>query len=169
MQRHDLGGLCLSYRFRAQWAFWHHWPDHKLHDYSDPGKGLSSFVEEVASHLTRDEFWAFVSKLTNGRKLIITSDHGYAASGLFSDASKEQSDYLKKTYKSGRAVTSEDGAGSWVPPIDLSLETPSGHTLFVNGRRKWKSSGGYPALTHGGLSILEVISPFIEISKPAGN
>ena len=26
------------------WVFWHHWPDHRLHDHDDPGKGLSSLT-----------------------------------------------------------------------------------------------------------------------------
>jgi hypothetical protein len=38
----------------------------------------------------------------------------------------------------------------------------------VNGRRKWKSAGGYPTLIHGGLSVLEVAVPFIELSKKGG-
>ena len=33
------------------------------------------------------------------------------------------------------------------------------------GRRKWKCQGGYPTLTHGGLSLLETLSPFIELEK----
>ena len=32
-------------------------------------------------------------------------------------------------------------------------------------RRKWKSQGGYPSLTHGGLSLLEIAVPFIELSR----
>jgi hypothetical protein len=27
------------------------------------------------------------------------------------------------------------------------------------------SQGGYPTLTHGGLSLLEVLSPFVELTK----
>jgi hypothetical protein len=42
-----------------------------------------------------------------------------------------------------------------------------GHTLAL-GRRKWKSQGGYPTLTHGGLSLLEMAVPFIEIEKRQG-
>lgn len=39
---------------------------------------------------------------------------------------------------------------------------------FALGRRKWKSQGGYPTLTHGGLSLLEVAVPFIELSRTGG-
>lgn len=147
------------------WVFWHHWPDHRLHDHDDPGKGLQTLTEEVQAQLTSDSFWSLVEQLTTGRRLVITADHGYAASGEFTDTNTEQSEYLKKRYKSGRAITTNDAAGAWVPPIDLSIESAYGRHLYVNGRRKWKSHGGYPTLTHGGLSVLEVAVPFIEISR----
>ncbi len=149
---------------QPNWVFWHHWPDHRLHDHDDPGKGLSSLTQEVEQHLIGDDFWALVERLSTGRRLIITADHGYAASGLFPDSTKEQTEYLKRTFKSGRWDSETQGAGSWVPPIDLAIDSKHGRHLFVNGRRKWKSAGGYPTLTHGGLSVLEVVVPWLEIS-----
>lgn len=149
----------------TDWVFWHHWPDHRLHEHDDPGKGLSSLTQEIVNHLTSEDFWSLVERLATGRRLVITSDHGYAASGLFPDSDKEQTAYLKKIFKSGRWSDSTQETGDWVPPIDLSLKTKHGKYLFVNGRRKWKSAGGYPTLTHGGLTILEIAVPFIELSK----
>jgi len=149
---------------QPNWVFWHHWPDHRLHEHDDPGKGLSSLTQEVEQHLTGDDFWALVERLSTGRRLVITADHGYAASGLFPDTNKEQTEYLKKVFKSGRWDSETQEAGSWMPPIDLAIESKHGRHLFVNGRRKWKSAGGYPTLTHGGLSVLEVAVPFIELS-----
>ena len=122
-------------------------------------------TQEVEQHLTGDEFWSLVDRLATGRQLVITADHGYAASGLFPDSNKEQTEYLKKVFKSGRWDSETRDAGSWVPPIDLAIESKHGTHLFVNGRRKWKSAGGYPTLTHGGLSVLEVAVPWIELSK----
>lgn len=149
----------------TDWVFWHHWPDHRLHDHDDPGKGLQTLAAEVETHLESDSFWSLVDRLATGRRLVITSDHGYAASGQFTDTNKDQSDYLKNRYKSGRSINSSEEPGDWVPPIDLAIESAHGRNLFVNGRRKWRSHGGYPTLTHGGLSILEVTVPFIEISR----
>lgn len=146
------------------WFFWHRWPDCQLHAHDEPGKGLSSLTEDVAVHLRGDAFWKLVSRLAEGRKLVITSDHGYAASGLFPDSDKEQTDYLKSVYKSGRWESAVQQPGNWAPPIDLLLQNRQGKHLFVNGRRKWKSGGGYPTLTHGGLTVLEVAVPFIEFS-----
>lgn len=150
------------------WLFWHHWPDKDVHDFADAGEGLRPLVQKADDHLRSDAFWSLVSRLAEGRRLVITSDHGYAASELFPDATSEQSDYLKQVYKSGRWNTAAHEPGSWVPPIDLMLDTRHGRHLFVNGRRKWKSAGGYPTLTHGGLSILEVAVPFLELTKKAG-
>jgi len=147
------------------WVFWHHWPDHRLHIHDDPGKGLSSLTQEAESHLTGADFWSLVSRLAHGRRLIITSDHGYAASGLFTDANQEQSEYLKMIYKSGRWDDQHAEPGPWMPPIDLAIQSAHGPYLYVNGRRKWRSAGGYPTLIHGGLTVLEVAVPFIEISR----
>ena len=147
------------------WVFWHHWPDHRLHDHDDPGRGLNTLTREIHQHLTSNDFWNFVDRLATGRRLIITADHGYAASGLFPDSNKNQTEYLKTKFKSGRACEGNVGAGQWIPPIDMQLDTDHGEHLFVLGRRKWKSSGGYPTLTHGGLSVLEVAVPFVELSK----
>jgi len=149
----------------SDWVFWHHWPDHRLHDHDDPGKGLTTLTREVQESLASDDFWQLIDRLATGRRLVITADHGYAASGLFPDSSKEQTDYLKKIFKSGRWGENGNEAGPWVPPIDMLLDTDHGEHLFVLGRRKWKSAGGYPTLTHGGLSVLEVAVPFIELAK----
>ncbi len=147
-------------------VFWHSWPDDRVHDFSVPGEGLVSLVKESARQLGSEDFWNFIARLTTGRKLVLTSDHGYAASGYFPDTTEEkQTDYLKARFKSGRFSPLLHDCGSWVPPIDLVLETSHGKNAYVLGCRKWKSSGGYPTLVHGGLSILEVAVPFIEISR----
>jgi len=150
------------------WVFWHEWPDKDVHDFADAGEGLRPLIAKSAEYLEGDAFWALVGRLAEGRRLIVTSDHGYAASELFPDAGADHADYLKRTYKSGRCTNSTDPRAAWVPPIDLHLDTRHGSYLFVNGRRKWKSAGGYPTLTHGGLSVLEVAVPFIELSKKGG-
>lgn len=148
-------------------VLWHAWPDSRVHDYAVPGRGVGALTEEAAAALTDDSFWAVVERLTTGRRLIITSDHGYAATGDFHDETDpEQKNYLKGVYASGRwAKADEVDVHQWLPPLDLTLETRQGRNRFVLGRRKWRSQGGYPTLAHGGLSILEVASPFIEISR----
>jgi hypothetical protein len=152
------------------WVLWHHWPDDRLHELGAPGQGLNALSKESAERLRSDEFWGLIDQLTTGRRLIITADHGYAASGTFPDmVDPIQAQYLKERLKSGRcaAVSSDDTLveGTWVPPLDLRLRTAHADARFALGRRKWKSQGGYPTLAHGGLSLLEVAVPFVELSR----
>jgi hypothetical protein len=147
------------------WVFWHHWPDSRVHDLSIAGQGLETLSKEAAQTLLSDDFWQFVERLAAGRRVVITSDHGYAAPGLFGDAPEDQAKFLRDTFKSGRSASNHGETGPWMPPIALSLLSRRGAYRLALGRRKWKSQGGYPTLAHGGLSILEVFSPFIEITK----
>jgi hypothetical protein len=145
--------------------FWHQWPDAKLHDGSGAGKGLEPLTKDVAEQLSSDDFWAFVERLATGRRLVITSDHGYAATGYFPDAEGEVGQFLKQTFSSGRSKPGTGDTGPFVPPVAMQINSPRGAHLLAVGRRKWRSQGGYPTLTHGGLSLLEVLSPFVELTK----
>jgi len=155
------------------WVLWHHWPDERLHDLSAPGHGLAALAREAAEMLRSDGFWELIQRLTTGRRIVITADHGYAASGAFPDtADGGQAQYLKERFKSGRWASVADleqpNVGAWVPPLDVRLSTAHGENVFALGRRKWKSQGGYPTLTHGGLTLLEVAVPIIELSRSGG-
>lgn len=145
--------------------FWHHWPDAKLHDDSGAGQGLEMLAKDAAEQLTSDDFWHFVARLATGRRLVITSDHGYAATGLFPDADGEAKTFLKQTFASGRSKVGGGDCGPFVPPVALQISNDHGTHLLALGRRKWPSQGGYPTLAHGGLSLLEVLSPFVELTK----
>lgn len=145
--------------------FWHHWPDAKLHEGSGAGQGLEQMTKDVSAQLTNDDFWSFVERLATGRRLVITSDHGYAATGYFPDAEGEVGQFLKQTFSSGRNKTGKSDIGPYVPPVALQINSAHSTHLMALGRRKWRSPGGYPTLTHGGLSLLEVLSPFVELTK----
>ena len=147
------------------WVFWHHWPDSKVHDGSGAGQGLDTLTRDAAEQLTSDDFWALVERLATGRRLVITSDHGYAATGYFPDADGEVGQFLKKTFASGRSKAGSGETGPFVPPVAMQINGPHGVHRLAVGRWKWKSQGGYPTLTHGGLSLLEVLSPFVELTK----
>jgi len=146
--------------------FWHHWPDSAMHTFAEDGSGAQKLTKAAIEILTGEAFWNFIERLATGRKLVITGDHGYANAGLFRDlVDKEQIDYMKKRFKSGRSTSNiPESNHNWVPPLTVEME---GHSLAL-GRRKWKSPGGYPTLTHGGLSLLEMAVPFIEIEKRQG-
>lgn len=145
--------------------FWHTWFDDRIHEYKIPGKGLRDLSQKSKEHFTSDEFWNLIDKLTHGRRLVITSDHGYASTADFINISGEQGEYLKKTYKSQRYAKNTEVRRYSIPPLDIELTSKSGNFQYVLGKRKWKNSGGYPTLIHGGLSLMETMVPFIEISK----
>jgi hypothetical protein len=147
------------------WIFWHQWPDSKVHDGAGAGQGLDILTRDAADQLTSTGFWAFVERLATGRRLVITSDHGYAATGYFPDADGKVGEFLKKTFSGGRNVDGAGDIGPFVPPVALELKSPHGVHRLAVGRWKWRSQGGYPTLTHGGLSLFEVLSPFIELTK----
>lgn len=158
----DCAGLINS---APNWVFWHQWPDSKLHDGAGAGQGLDTLTRDAAHQLSSDDFWAFVERLATGRRLVITSDHGYAATGYFPDADGEVGQFLKKTFSSGRSTKGPGETGPFVPPVAMQINSPHGVHRLAVGRWKWKSQGGYPTLTHGGLSLLEVLSPFVELSR----
>lgn len=144
---------------------WHHWPDHTLHELDGAGQGLNALTQEAAAKLTSDGFWALVGKLSHGRRLVITSDHGYGATGQFPDMEGAQKAHLKSTFGQKRHKLGEAVEGPWTPPLVLSVTARGGSAHFALGRRKWAPQGGTPTLAHGGLTVLEVASPFIEISR----
>lgn len=147
------------------WVFWHHWPDSQLHDGAGAGQGLEALTRGAAEQLNSEDFWAFVARLATGRRLVITSDHGYAATGLFPDADGEVGQFLKRSFAGRRNAPGGGDLGPFVPPVALEITSAHGTHRLALGRRKWKSPGGYPTLTHGGLSLLEVLSPYVELSK----
>jgi hypothetical protein len=147
------------------WFFWHHWPDKRVHEAAGAGQGLETLTKDAAAQLSSDDFWAFVERLAIGRRLVLTSDHGYAATGYFHDADGEVGQFLKKAFSGGRNALAAADVGPFVPPVALEINGPHGAHILALGRRKWRSPGGYPTLTHGGLSLLEVLSPFIELTK----
>lgn len=157
---------CISWvGSQPDWLFWHHWPDHRLHELDNPGKGLASLAQEAAHKLCDKAFWDLLERLCQGRRLLLTSDHGYAAAGFFEDAETAQAAHLKELFKSGRHSQHSLGPSPFLPPTDLTLSTRWGQHRFALGQRRWKSQGGYPTLTHGGLTLLEVLCPFIELER----
>lgn len=175
---HNLSGartesLNVAWEYCLDWigaapaiVLWHHWLDDRIHQLAEPGDGFQKLCRETEQHLASDSFWKMIERMATGRRLVITSDHGYAASGMFTDVSnKEQANWLKTNFGSSRFSYGPATAHHWSPPISLSLKNSNGTNQFALGRRKWRSAGGYPTLAHGGLSLLEVAVPFIELSK----
>ena len=144
---------------------WHHWPDDRMHALDGPDGGLDKFQTEILHTFRSEAFWHFLSKLAQDRRLLITSDHGYAHTGVFPNVPGDQKDYLKEKFAAQRFRIGSIDTRAWLPPLTALVDTAVGPVTFVTGRRKWQVPGGFPALSHGGLTLMETFVPFIELSK----
>jgi hypothetical protein len=144
---------------------WHKWPDEPLihlHDSKDDGPEI--VASQTRQQLASADFWRFVDRIRQGRRVVITSDHGYAVSRFFSDEVKDSDtiQLLRNTFGAKRYAT-ESPNTPWprrnLPPLACRRNG----RLVVLGQRKWAVQGGFPHLCHGGLSLLEAVVPFIEL------
>lgn len=149
---------------RPRLFIWHKWPDEPLiHLHQNESGGPRIVAERTREQLSSDGFWTFVDRLRQGRRLVITADHGYAVSKLFSSEITDQDsiNLLRETFGAKRCAQ-ERPDRPWqrrhLPP----LVCRHGGWLVVMGQRKWKVQGGFPHLCHRGLSLLEAAVPFIE-------
>jgi hypothetical protein len=138
---------------------WHEWPDLLLHQ---PNELSPEDVHKLTSHeLQNDSFWHFIDRLRQGRRLVITADHGYAESNQFPEAQDtEEIRALRDIFGKSRSHRiSQPTNWSFMPPAVLSLN----NYYLVLGQKKWSVQSGFPTLCHGGLSLLEVAVPFVEL------
>jgi len=138
---------------------WHTWLDDLIHLH----KKLPDQVYKLAAQgLQSDGFWSLVDRLRQGRRLVITADHGYAVAKLFSTEEKDNRvvEALREVFGASRCkAANQPWPHRFMPPIVLT--TDSHH--IVMGQRKWKVQGGFPHADHGGLTLLEVAVPFVEL------
>jgi hypothetical protein len=139
-------------------VIWHSWLDDLIHL---QGKLPDQIASQASGVLQNDGFWNFVNRLRQGRSLVITSDHGYAVSKRFSSEVEDPDaiEILKKTFGASRnKAASEPWQKRFMPPIVMT----NNNQHVVMGQRKWKIQGGFPHVSHGGMSLLEVAVPFVE-------
>jgi hypothetical protein len=143
---------------------WHKWPDEPLiHLHAAQDDGPDIVAAQIKQQLSSPEFWQFIDRIRQGRRLVITSDHGYAVSRFFSDEIRESDTvHLMRSVFGAKRYATESATQPWprrhLPPL---VSRHNGH-LVVLGQRKWAVQGGFPHLCHGGLSLLEAVVPFIE-------
>lgn len=143
---------------------WHTWLDDLIHVHHKRPEQILKTSQEV---LQSDGFWKFIDRLRQGRRLLITADHGYAVSKLFSTEEKDVDAIaiLRDTFGASRYCKAQQPwHPRFMPPVALTL---NGHHVIL-GQRKWKVQGGFPDMCHGGLSLLEVAVPFIEFPPLGG-
>ena len=140
-------------------VIWHSWLDDLIHLQKKLPDQVSKAAETV---LQSDGFWRFINKLRQGRKLVITADHGYAVSKRFSSKVSEPHaiDILRKTFGASRnKAAGQEWQSQFMPPIVMTHNNQ--HVIM--GQWKWKVQGGFPDICHGGMSLLEIAVPFVEV------
>jgi hypothetical protein len=137
---------------------WHSWLDDHIHLNKLPDE-LERIIRKT---LQTDGFWEFIDKLRQGRKLVITSDHGYAVSKNFSTQVEDPVAVTLLRHRFG-AMRYCPASSPWeaqtIPPIVMTHNNQ--HVII--GQNKWKIQGGSPHVCHGGMTLLETIVPWIEM------
>ena len=138
-------------------VIWHSYLDDLIHS----GRSGAELYSMAKREFTGEGFWTLIDRLRQGRKVIITSDHGYGVAEQFSSEVHDQQAVaiLKSQFKAQRYAKIVPPEELFMPPFFVT----NGGYCIVTGQRKWKSPGGFPKVCHGGLSLLEVASPWIEI------
>lgn len=136
-------------------VIWHSFIDDIIHHTHTP----ADLATSVRNGLSSDAFWNYLDKLRQGRSLIITSDHGYAVADQFPSeiTNPDAIQVLRENFGAKRCAAIPPPQQKFMPPIFVEK---NGHCI-VTGQRKWRIRGGFPTFCHGGLSLLEVASPFI--------
>ncbi|MBE7508222.1 MAG: hypothetical protein HS101_18320 [Planctomycetia bacterium] len=156
---HPFDDSVSAIRPRRDLFVWHTWLDDILHVHERSPDQVNSVARQT---IQGPGFWRFIDALRQGRRLIITSDHGYALARSFAtnETDEEVVTALRDTFSASRC---KPASAAWnqhlMPPV---VFTHGGHHV-VMGQRKWKVQGGYPYLCHGGMSLLEVAVPFVEL------
>jgi len=137
---------------------WHSWLDDLIHLSSAP----DVLEKKVSQTLQSDGFWSFINSLRQGRRLLITSDHGYAIGRGFSSQIDDAraTEVLRKHFGAKRYNTTLHAEViNTIPPVTMIHNNQE----IIIGQNKWKVPSGYPNICHGGMSLLESLVPWIEL------
>jgi len=139
---------------------WCRFPDALLENIQE-GKTKLSSIEEMYDK-TETALRAILNQLQTDR-VVIGSDHGYARldSGHTFQISDAEKSALQDTF-SGRFESVGNVDASQLVKDGLVVEA-DGYYMPV-GRYTWPARGKYSTFQHGGLSLLECITPRIEVT-----
>jgi len=139
---------------------WCRYPDALLENIQE-GKTKLSSIEEMYEK-TETALRAILDQLNTDR-VVIGSDHGYARldAGHTFQITDGQKSALQETF-SGRFESVGDVNASHLVEEGLVVEA-DGYYMPI-GRYTWPARGKYSTFQHGGLSLLECITPRVEVT-----
>jgi len=142
---------------------WSAFPDNT---YKDSGARFESHFENI--HTMFETAWIHtVQRIRNQKKIIITSDHGYIFFGTGMDFPRTTKEIreLNQYFGNDRSVSLEKKPQ--VPSSDDVYVDESCRVAVLKGRVKARSTGdaGTKLYKHGGLSVMEMLTPWIELER----
>ncbi|MBW2737990.1 MAG: hypothetical protein JRE64_03885 [Deltaproteobacteria bacterium] len=146
---------------RSPLLVWSSFPDLT---YKDSGARFESHFENI--HTLFETAWINIVQAIKGKKrIIITSDHGYIFFGTGMDSPRSSSEMreLNVCFGNDRNISLEKTPS--IPVSDDIYICESQKTAMVKGRVRTKSTGdaARKLYKHGGLSLMEMITPWIEL------
>ncbi len=146
---------------RSPLLVWSSFPDVT---YKDSGARFESHFENI--HTLFETAWMNIVQSIKGKKrIIITSDHGYIFFGTGMDFPRSSSEIktLNACFGNDRNVSLEQKPD--IPVSDDIYICESQKTALIKGRVRTKSTGdaARKLYKHGGLSLMEMITPWIEL------
>ena len=134
--------------------------------YKDSGAKFESHFENI--HALFETAWMNIVQAIKGKgRIIITSDHGYIFFGTGMDFPRSPSEMkaLNAYFGNDRNVSLEEKPT--YPVSDDLFVVQSQNVAMVKGRIRTRSTGEAASklYRHGGLSLMEMITPWIELDS----
>ena len=134
--------------------------------YTDSGARFANHFNNIASRLG-NVWMSTVQQIPHDYRIIITSDHGYVFfdSGTSFDISPREKRALNQYFGNDRNKLVDD---ELQPPDSKYIHRLNNRDLvMLKGRVRTASTGKAASLKykHGGLSLMEMVTPWIEIRK----
>ncbi len=140
---------------------WSSFPDET---YKDSGAKFESHFVNI--HSLFETAWMNTAQQIKGKKkIIITSDHGYIFFGTGMDCTRSQQELVALNEYFGNNRNARLSESTDPPQSDDVFCDPSRDIAMIKGRVKTRSTGtaGTKLYKHGGLSLMEMLTPWIEL------
>ena len=142
---------------------WSSFPDNT---YSDSGARFASHFEHIAARM-KNIWMSTVQQIPSGYQIVITSDHGYIFfdSGTSFDLNSSDKQELNRFFGNDRYKKVEPGI---LTPDSKYIHCLDGQDIvMIKGRVRTAGTGKAASIKykHGGLSLMEMVTPWIELKK----
>lgn len=134
--------------------------------YRDSGAKFDSHFENI--HAMFETAWMnTVQRIKGKKRIIITSDHGYIFFGAGMDFPRQQSELKDLNLYFGNDRYGLLTEKPDPPESDDIYRVSSRQVALIKGRVKTRSTGeaAVKLYKHGGLSLMEMITPWIELES----